>query len=108
MVDESRLCEGCWRTYTVTGGDFDPNWTIHPGVHWREMIEHEGVPNVLVARDIGCTPKHLSQILVGHAMPSAALTVRFAEWVGVEPRFLWQLRCNYELDIALGKKDVTT
>lgn len=91
----------------MTGGDFDPDWTMHPGVHWREMIEHSGLSVTEVAQAIGMSRPFLSNVLAGRALPPAGRTVAFARFFDVQPRFLWQLRVNYELDLALGKKDVT-
>ena len=108
-MDESRLCRGCLHTYTVTGGDnLDRrNWTIHPGMTWREILEHKQVTQAEAARDLGITQQFLSNILCGSRLPKVDLTVRFARWAGVEPRFMWQLVSNYKLDLALGKRDTT-
>lgn len=106
MTDTDRLCPGCLHTYTVTGGDFDPNWTIHPGKTWAEIIDATSVTVTYVAAQLGMSRAYLSNILNGRYLPNADLTVRFARWAGVEPRFMWQLVANYQLDLALGKKDV--
>lgn len=105
-TDTDRLCPGCQRTYTVTGGEFDPDWTIHPGTAWAEIIDATSVTVGYVAAQLEISRPYLSNILHGRGLPTAELTVRFARWAGIEPRFMWQLVANYRLDLALGKKDV--
>ena len=105
-VDVDRLCPGCLHTYTVTGGEFDPDWTLHPGTTWSEIIEHSQASIDEVAETLGITRSQLVGILNGRGgrdLPSPELTVRFARWAGVQPRFMWQLVANYQLDLALGK-----
>lgn len=106
MADRQR-CPECTRTYTVTGGDFDPNWTIHPGHTWREIIENSGQTATAVAAAIGVSRPYVSNILAGRCVAGVKTTIAFARHFDIEPRFLWQLQCNYELDLAMGKKDVT-
>ena len=107
-MNPDQLCPGCLHTYTVTGGDFDPNWTLHPGATFNEIIEYSNETAHEVAKQIGVDAwPALAGVLAGTQLPSVELTVAFARWAGVEPRFLWQLRTNYELDLAMGKKDVS-
>lgn len=106
MAIDINLCPGCRRTYTVTGGDFDPDWTIHPGEHWREILEDRGVSQTEAAAGIGISVQYLNNILNGHRVPNAEVTVAFVRYLdlpGAE-RFLWQLVANYKLDLAMGKK----
>jgi hypothetical protein len=87
--------------------EFDPDWCLHPGVHWREMAEESGLSQVEIAEQMKISQKHLSQILNCHVMPGLEPTVEFAQVIGVTPRLLWHLVCDYRLDLALGKKDLT-
>lgn len=107
MADAEQLCQGCLRTYTVTGGDFDPDWTLHPGTTWREVIEHKGVTQTEAAPQIGISLSLLNNIVCGHRLPTPEVTVQFARWAGVEARFMWQLVANYKLDLALGKTPIS-
>jgi plasmid maintenance system antidote protein VapI len=86
---------------------FDPDWTIHPGVFWREVIEESGHSQAFVAREMGTSQKHLSQILSCHVTPGVEATVKFAQTMGVPVHTMWNLCCNYKLDVVLGKKDLT-
>lgn len=87
--------------------EFDPDWTIHPGVHWAEVIEESGRVQREIAEEMGVSEKHLSQICNGSSLPSAEATVSFARVMNVPARMFWNLCCNYKLALALGKKDVT-
>ncbi len=99
-------CPFCSKVRTVTGGDFDPDWTIHPGIHWREIIEHDGSTQTYIASVLGISQQFLNNIVNGQRLPSAELTLAFAEYFEIPAEFLWQLRANYELDIARGKVEL--
>lgn len=90
----------------TTSADPQP-WALHPGLAWAEALHAAGMTDVEAARRSGTSVRHLTRVLTGHALPSAALTVRFAEVVETSPRLLWQLKSNYELALALGADDVT-
>jgi plasmid maintenance system antidote protein VapI len=86
---------------------WEPQWTIHPGVHWREIIEESGRSQAKVAEEMGVSEKHLSQILTCTVMPGVEATMKFASVMEVSPRLLWRLACDHKLDLALGKTDLT-
>ena len=86
---------------------FDPDWTIHPGVHWAEAIEESGRVQREIAQEMGISEKHLSQILHGNALPSAEATVAFCQVMNLPVRMFWNICSNYKLAIAMGKKDLT-
>jgi len=83
------------------------DWTVHPGLHWAEEIAASGQTQASVAKAIGASPKHLNQVVRGWVLPSAALTLRFAEHCGIDARFLWRLQADYLMDLAMGKRDIT-
>jgi plasmid maintenance system antidote protein VapI len=88
--------------------DFDPMWTIHPGVFWREAMDESEMSQAQVAEQMGISQKHLSQILTCKVMPGVEATVGFAHALGLPVRTMWNMASNYRLDLALGKKDVTS
>jgi hypothetical protein len=88
--------------------EFDPDWTIHPGVHWRDIINESGRSQASIATEMGVSQKHLSQILGCHVTPGVDATVKFAGVMGVSAHLLWRLCCDYKLSLALGKKDLTS
>lgn len=85
----------------------DPDWTIHPGELWAEAITEAGRTQRDVARQVGCSDKHLSRIINGRALPSAVLTVAFARALDLPVELMWNLCAKYQLDLALGKRDLT-
>jgi plasmid maintenance system antidote protein VapI len=87
--------------------EIDLDYTIHPGVHWREIITESGHSQAYVAREMGISQKHLSQILGCHVMPGVHSTVKFSETMDVPVQLMWNLACNHSLALALGKKDLT-
>jgi plasmid maintenance system antidote protein VapI len=86
---------------------WEPEWTIHPGVHWREIIEESGRSQAQVAKEMGVSEKHLSQILTCTVLPGVDATMKFAGVMDVSPRLLWRLASDHKLDLALGKVDLT-
>lgn len=87
---------------------FEPDWTIHPGVHWREIISESGRSQASVAQEMGISQKHLSQILGCHVMPGVQATVKFCQVMEVPVSLMWRLACDHNLALALGKKDLTS
>jgi len=88
--------------------EFDPQWTIHPGVFWREAVNESEMSQAEIARQMGVSQKHLSQILTCTVTPGVEATVTFAQVLGLPVATMWNLACNYKLALALGKKDVTS
>lgn len=88
--------------------EFDPDWTIHPGVTWRELVDASELSQTQIAEQMGISQKHLSQILTCTVMPGVEATVSFANTLGVSSRTLWRLACDHKLSLALGKRDLTS
>jgi transcriptional regulator with XRE-family HTH domain len=83
----------------------------HPGVYWRRALDRGsnglGVTQAALARKIGCSKKHLNQILQGKALPSAKLTIRFADALGprVSASRLWRDQAAYLFEQAKHELD---
>ena len=73
-----------------------------PGIYVRRVIEDRGLTQAAVARGVGITTKHMNQILQGRALPSAVLTVQLARFLEVDPRGLWRMVADHQLDRALS------
>lgn len=82
----------------------ETDWCLHPGAHWEETLEHMEKTQAEAARDLNISAKHLNQIIKGKALPSVELTIAFARYSGIAPRFLWTLQSNFVLERAMGKK----
>lgn len=75
------------------------NHEPHPGLRWRRLI-WETEPRLTqqqVATRARTSEKHLSQILNGKALPSAALVRRFAAVVDTDATVLWSEVAAYKL-----------
>lgn len=97
-----------WKKQPPTSGvAWSPDWTIHPGVHWRELVDNSELSQVMIAERMGVSEKHLSQILTCKVMPGVEATVSFAEVIHAPVDLLWRLACDHRLALALGKTDLT-
>jgi plasmid maintenance system antidote protein VapI len=63
----------------------------HPGELWRQIIDDGGWTQADVARAMGCSTKHLNQVVQGVVVPTADLTVRFSTACGVSVYLMWQV-----------------
>ena len=88
--------------------DWLPDWTIHPGVHWREIVKDQGLSQTELAEQMKISTKHLSQILTCTVMPGVEATLSFARATNTSPSLLWRLACDHKLAMAMGKKDLTS
>src|SRR4051812_33265930 len=69
----------------------------HPGHHWRRLMFDAHLTQSKVAARIGITPKHLSAIVTGKALPSVDVCRRFAAAVGADAEQLWAEVADYHL-----------
>lgn len=74
---------------------------MHPGIIWRDIIKHARVTGTWVAGQMGISEKHLSNILVGRHLPSAAHTVAFAQVMKANARALYLAQADYEIRKAI-------
>lgn len=77
-----------------------PSNPQHPGLAWRAALETVGQSQSHTAKALGCSTKHLNQVLQGHALPSATLTLRFAQHVAADATVLWHAQADYTLALA--------
>jgi len=101
--DWQRLTRGDGEGESLESADF----TVHPGVTWRQIIKDSGRSQMEVAEAMGTSAKHLSQIVNGASLPGLDTVVSFSETMGVSPEMMWRLVCGYRLDLVLGKNDLT-
>jgi len=89
------------------GKAFEPQWVIHPGEYWRDVMAEAECTQAAVAKAMDMDPEHLGRIVQGHVLPTAMETIRFGEATGGNARALWDLCAEYELGVAMGKVDLT-
>ena len=78
---------------------------IHPGTFWKDVMVEAGVSQTDVARSMGISEKHMSQIVRGHAVPSAHASVLFARVLHASARLVWQVSADWQLWEAIKKVD---
>jgi len=79
---------------------YHPDWTTHPGEHWRGVLEDRGIPQSTLAREVGVSTKHINRIMQCQALPSAALVIRMAQVLDAPAKLMWQLQSNYLFEEA--------
>ena len=84
-----------------------PDYTIHPGVFWKEVISESPLTQAQIAGKMGISQKHLSRIVGCHALPGVAVTLAFATVLEISPQMMWRLCCDYQMALELGLPDLT-
>lgn len=72
----------------------------HVGETLAEILEERGEEQVLWAKRIGCSAKHLNQILKGHVGLSADIAVRMEAFLDLDALTLMRIQVTYDLDRA--------
>jgi len=90
------------------GAAWEPNWTIHPGVHWRDIVADSDLTQTEIAKQMGVSEKHMSQIMTCTVMPGLEATIAFARVTETPAHLLWRLACDHRLALAMGKTDLTS
>jgi len=80
--------------------DIDGRLTTHPGEHWRKLLDNRGVRQATLAERCGASPKHINQIMLARALPSAAMVIRMAEVLRVSAKRMWRLQSDFLFDEA--------
>lgn len=85
---------------------FDPDWVVHPGEVLSEALEERGLKQRDFAKRVGVSEQLISMISRGRRLYSAKLAIAFERELDI-PATLWMnLKTNYELGLARGKKRV--
>jgi plasmid maintenance system antidote protein VapI len=101
--DWQHLARGDGNGESLESADF----TVHPGITWRQIIKDSGRTQTEVAVAMGSSAKHLSQIVNCSALPGLETTMAFARAMEVRPEMMWRLVCDHRLALAMGKNDLT-
>lgn len=72
----------------------------HVGETLRELLEERDEEQVLWARRIGISTKHMSQIVTGKVGLSADIAVRMEAHLGLDALTLMRLQVAYDVDQA--------
>jgi HTH-type transcriptional regulator/antitoxin HigA len=79
---------------------------LHPGDLLREEVRQRGLRQVDIARDLGISEKHLSQVLNARVLPSVEHVIALSDYLEISPRLVWNVQSRYILDTALGERAV--
>jgi len=72
----------------------------HPGHTWHKLLKHSGTSQSAAARHMGVALMSLNRLVNGRGIPTAHMTVLFAEAVNAELEPLWAEVCQWELKEA--------
>lgn len=84
----------------------EPNYTVTTGDFIAEWMEEEGINAAELARRLGVTPKHVSELLRGIAPLSHALALGLERVTGVPARIWNQYESGYREDLARAQEDL--
>lgn len=84
--------------------EFDPDWTIHPGMTLREALRERGISQKEFARHIGRSRQLVNEICVGKKAITAQTAIQLEQAGMSTARFWVTAQALYELDVARGKK----
>ena len=73
---------------------------LHVGETLAEILEERDEEQVLWAKRIGCSTKHLSQIVTGRVGLSADIAVRIEAALGLDALTLMRIQVAYDVDVA--------
>lgn len=87
---------------------FEPDWTLHPGICLRKILDDRGISKAELARMTGLGPETIAGIL-GFTVAIDRLTARRLEAAlgGPSAQFWLNYQANYQRDLARGAKDVS-
>lgn len=77
--------------------------SAHVGQMLAELLDERGEEQVLWARRIGISTKHMSQIVTGKVGLSADIAVRMEAHLGLDALTLMRLQAAYDVDQARKK-----
>jgi len=77
-----------------------PDYAVSTGEHLAEWMEDEGINAAEMARRLGVTPKHVSELLGGVAPLSHRLAIALERVTGIPARIWSQLESGYRADLA--------
>jgi addiction module HigA family antidote len=87
---------------------FEPDWTLHPGVCLREILDDRGITPERFAADASLDPVTVGEILAFTAPVTAYVAQRLETALGGPSAGFWlNYQANYERGLARGAKDVS-
>jgi plasmid maintenance system antidote protein VapI len=72
----------------------------HPGTYWLAAMEKANLSQTATANAMGVAPMTLNRLINGHGIPTAKVTILFAEATGSDVKELWTQVSDWELALA--------
>lgn len=86
--------------------DWQPNWTMRPGVILEEHMRESHLSKRMVARVLRADVATVEGLLDGTVEITEPIAAGLAR-LGVSPQFWLNLERNYREGLATGKKDIS-
>lgn len=87
---------------------FEPDWTLHPGVCLREILDDRGISEAGLARMTGLGPETIAGILGFTVTIDGLIAERLEAALGGPSAGFWlNYQANYQRDLARGARDVS-
>ena len=82
---------------------FEPGWSLHPGVILRRMLEKRGIRQSELAERTGLTAKHINQIVNGAIGISGDVALLLDRALGVSAEFWTKADAKYQAQASRDK-----
>lgn len=76
--------------------EFTPDWSVHPGIVLREVLEARGIRQSELAERTGLTPKHVNQIVTGNIGISGDVAVLLERALSISAQFWTRADADYQ------------
>jgi len=84
-------------------GELTPDWSVHPGVILRGVLEERGIRQSELAERTGLTAKHINQIVSGSIGISTDVAVLLERALDAEAGFWMRVEADYQAHISREK-----
>jgi HTH-type transcriptional regulator/antitoxin HigA len=83
--------------------EFAPDWSVHPGVILRRVLEESGIRQSELAERTGLTAKHINQIVAGSIGISADVALLLERALDAEAGFWIRIEADYQAYVSREK-----
>ena len=83
--------------------EFTPDWSVHPGVILRGVLEEHGIRQSELAERTGLTAKHINQIVTGSIGISADVALVLERALDAKAGFWMRVEADYQAHVSREK-----
>jgi HTH-type transcriptional regulator/antitoxin HigA len=80
--------------------ELEPDWSIHPGIILRHILEERGVRQAELAERTGLTAKHINQIVTGGIGISGEVALLLERALDIDARFWTRADADYQAYVS--------